>query len=51
MKVRTIRPHGNTYPPQYQKNRGRVYEASERDGQNLIAAGLAEEWHAPVSPD
>lgn len=40
MKVRTIRKHGNAYPPRYRKNIGRKYEVSERDGANLVAAGL-----------
>ena len=51
MKVKTIRPHGNHYAPQYQKNRGRIYEASERDAKNLIATGLVEEYGADDSSD
>jgi len=43
MKVRTIRKHGNAYPPRYLKNVGRKYEVSERDGVNLMAAGLVAE--------
>jgi len=43
MKVRTIRKHGNAYPPCYLKNIGRKYEVSDRDGANLMAAGLVAE--------
>lgn len=43
MKVRTVRPHGNLHPPTYRKNRGRKYEVTDREGANLIAAGLVEE--------
>ncbi|MBX7459553.1 hypothetical protein [Qipengyuania huizhouensis] len=43
MKVRTLRRHGNAHKPQYVKNVGRKYEVSERDGRNLIAAGLVAE--------
>lgn len=43
MKVRTIRKHINRHPPQPLKNIGRKYEVSDRDGANLIAAGLVEE--------
>lgn len=42
MKVRTIKKHGNSYPPQFIKNHGRKYEPSDRDAKNLIAAGLVE---------
>ena len=43
MKVRTIRKHSNPHGPVYVKHLGRKYEVSERDGANLIAAGLVEE--------
>ena len=43
MRVRTIRRHINVHAPQPVKNVGRKYEVSERDGHNLIAAGLVEE--------
>ena len=42
MKVRTIRKHSNAHGPVYVKNHGRKYELSDRDGRNLIAAGLVE---------
>ena len=40
MKVKTVKKHGNAYPPQYIKNIGRNYEVEELDGLNLIASGL-----------
>jgi hypothetical protein len=43
MRVRTIRKHRNSYAPQPVKNIGRKYEVSDRDGRNLIAAGLVAE--------
>ena len=43
MKVKTLKKHSNAYAPQFVKNVGRKYEVSERDGRNLIAAGLVEE--------
>lgn len=43
MRVRTIRRHINVHAPQPVKNIGRKYDVSERDGRNLIAAGLVEE--------
>ena len=46
MKVRTIRKHSNAHGPVYVKHPGRKYEVSERDGANLIAAGLVEEDEA-----
>jgi hypothetical protein len=42
MRVRTIRKHLNSFPPQPVKNYGRVYEVSDREGANLIHAGLVE---------
>ena len=42
IKVRTLVPHGNGYPPQWQKNRGRHYHASESDAANLITTGKVE---------
>ena len=42
MRVRTIRPHGNAYPPQYHKNRGRKYDVPDHAARNLIAARLVE---------
>lgn len=42
MRVRTIRPHGNAYPPQYHKNRGRKYNVPDHAARNLIAARLVE---------
>ncbi len=42
MRVRTIRKHINSHPPKPTKNYGRIYEVSDRDGANLIAAGLVE---------
>ena len=42
MRVRTLRKHINSYGPQPTKNRGRIYEVSDRDGANLIHAGLVE---------
>ena len=42
MKVRTLKRHGNSYAPQYVKNPGRIYDLPEREGENLIAAGLIE---------
>ena len=43
MKVRTIRKHGNAYPPRYLKNIGRKYDVSDRDGARLIGLGLVVE--------
>lgn len=43
MRVRTIRRHINSFPPQPTKNYGRQYDVSDREGANLIAAGLVEE--------
>lgn len=42
MKVKTIKRHGNAHEPQYVKNPGRKYEVSDREAENLIAAGLVE---------
>ena len=46
MKLRTIRKHSNAFAPVYVKNVGRKYEVSDREGANLIAAGLVEEDEA-----
>ena len=43
MKVRTIRKHSNAHGPVYVKQPGRKYEVTDREGANLIAAGLVEE--------
>jgi hypothetical protein len=43
MRVRTIRKHINRHGPVPIKQHGRKYEVSDRDGRNLIAAGLVEE--------
>lgn len=50
MKVRTIKRHGNAYKPQYVKNLGRKYVATDSDAKNLITAGLVEE-DKPDAPD
>lgn len=42
MKVRTVRKHINRHAPQPTKNIGRIYEVSDREGENLISSGLVE---------
>lgn len=51
MKVRTVRTHINAYGPTPVKQNGRIYEPSERDGANLIAAGLVEADEPAQSSD
>jgi hypothetical protein len=43
MRVRTIRKHINLHPPKPMKHVGRIYTVSDREGANLIDAGLVEE--------
>ena len=51
MKVRTIRKHSNAHGPVYVKHWGRKYEVTERDGANLIAAGMVEEDKPETASD
>ncbi len=51
MKVRTIRKHCNAYPPQYVKNRGRIYEVPDKTARNLISSRLVEEYEPEPEPE
>jgi hypothetical protein len=43
MKVKTLAPHDNSYPPEYHKRVGRVYEIpDDTAAQTLIDAKLVE---------
>lgn len=42
MRVRTIRKHINSFPPQQEKNPGRKYDVPDHLAKALIAARLVE---------
>lgn len=50
MKVKTIRPHGNSYGKTWQKAKGDGYEVSDNVGRSLVSAGYVEEVKEKAAP-
>lgn len=50
MKVKTIRPHGNSYGKTWQKAKGTDYEVTDAVGRSLVSAGYVEEVKEKAAP-